>query len=214
MLEKLKAAVEGDEGAQIPKLSSEYYTFIPTMSGRKAPPPLDSLELIGAKEAQLLFWLKMGFEGTSAVAGKTQVDNPLEALWETKLCATLREACALGGPGVSDAGSIASSVARGKPLSWSFNGPPPSAGTVPCGASRARRKVQGLATCPGAQPGPPCSLRRHRKACLPPQTRSRCSHLTARTLEKKKAGDPIKLMDAHKYGAACSAKSASIGTPW
>ena len=130
VLGQLSAAVGGGEAspAQVSKLSSEYYTFIPTMTGRKAPPPLDNLEILGAKEAQLLFWLKMGFEGVATIApsaaAKSQVDDPLEALWETELCATLQKACGVGGPGVSDAGSIASSVARGKELAKAQQGAP------------------------------------------------------------------------------------------
>ena len=48
------------------KLSTEYYRAIPTSSGRKAPPPLNSLAVVGEKEHQLEFWLRMGF-GASAM---------------------------------------------------------------------------------------------------------------------------------------------------
>ena len=35
-----------------------------------------------------------------SAAAMTQVDDPLERLWETELCATLQKACAVGGKGV------------------------------------------------------------------------------------------------------------------
>ena len=47
------------------------------------------------QEAQLLFFLKMGFEGTATLTtaqAKAQLDNPLEQLWQTRLCATLKQA--------------------------------------------------------------------------------------------------------------------------
>ena len=103
--------------ALIAKLSTEYYRVIPTSSGRKAPPPLNSLELVGKKEHQLEFWLRMGFEETGAL-----VDNPIQGLWDLSLPPTLKAACMPYG--VSDVGSINSSVARGKKLSSSRAGHP------------------------------------------------------------------------------------------
>jgi len=68
-LAAIKSALSDEDKALdtalIAKLSTEYYRAIPTSSGRKAPPPLDSLAVVGEKEHQLEFWLRMGF-GASA----------------------------------------------------------------------------------------------------------------------------------------------------
>jgi len=69
-LAAIKSALSDEDKALdtalIAKLSTEYYRAIPTSSGRKAPPPLDSLAVVGEKEHQLEFWLRMGF-GASAM---------------------------------------------------------------------------------------------------------------------------------------------------
>ena len=57
-------------------------------------------EIIGAKEAQLLFWLKMGFQDTASVT----TDNPLATLFNLPLPKNLQGACSQGG--VSDPGSM------------------------------------------------------------------------------------------------------------
>ena len=68
-LAAIKSALSDEDKALdavlIAKLSTEYYRAIPTSSGRKAPPPLDSLAVVGEKEHQLESWLRMGF-GASA----------------------------------------------------------------------------------------------------------------------------------------------------
>jgi hypothetical protein len=121
VLAAIKSALADEDTAQdaavIAKLSTEYYRVIPTSSGRKAPPPLDSLEVVGMKEHQLEFWLRMGFEETGAL-----VENPIKGLWALSLPPTLNAACLPHG--VSDLGSINSSVARGKKLSSSRAGHP------------------------------------------------------------------------------------------
>ena len=120
-LSAIKSALSDEDQAQdaslIAKLSTEYYRAIPTSAGRKAPPPLDNLAVVGEKEHQLEFWLRMGFEDTGALS-----DNPIKGLWELPLPSTLKEACTPYG--VSDTGSINSSVARGKRLSIAKAGKP------------------------------------------------------------------------------------------
>jgi len=120
-LGEIKAALSAEETAAdaslIARLSTEYYRVIPTSSGRKAPPPLDTLDVVGEKEHQLEFWLRMGFEETGGL-----VDNPIKGIWELPLPATLRAACTPHG--VSDASSIKSSVARGKKLAAAKAGGP------------------------------------------------------------------------------------------
>ena len=63
VLDEIKAALSsGGKGAKIKDLSSSFYSFIPTTSGRVAPPPLNDEAIVGEKEALLEFWLRMGFE--------------------------------------------------------------------------------------------------------------------------------------------------------
>jgi predicted DNA-binding WGR domain protein len=127
VIDQLKEAVgAGADPAIIGNLSSQYYTYIPTMTkGRQRPPELNTMDLIGAKESLLLFWMKMGFSEVAAVkpADKTKhtVDNPIEGLLERPLPPTLKAAC---DGKISDPGSIASSVKRGDDLSKKKTGNP------------------------------------------------------------------------------------------
>jgi len=125
VLEKLKVVLaaaqgsgEGEEAAaadpsrrsEIGPLSSEFYSLIPTASiGRQAPPPLDSEELIGAKESQLEFWLRMGFEET-----KSLTENPITGIWDIEVPPTLKAACEPHG--VSTKQYYTRAVTRGKAL--------------------------------------------------------------------------------------------------
>ncbi|RQM26885.1 hypothetical protein B5M09_005431 [Aphanomyces astaci] len=52
VLDKLLVALEHNPGA-VTALSGEYYSLIPTLSGRQRPPPLNSIELIHEKAALL-----------------------------------------------------------------------------------------------------------------------------------------------------------------
>ena len=54
----------------------------------------------------------MGFEGTATLTtaqAKAQLDNPLEALWQTRLCATLKQA---GVDRVGDRQAVANALAK------------------------------------------------------------------------------------------------------
>ena len=109
MLEELKPVLESGGGAaKVASLSSQYYSLIPTITGRVAPPPIDSIEALGEKEAQLLFWLKMGFEGVGytppplstagaskenkAVKECVQLENPIDGLFKLPIPQTLQAA--------------------------------------------------------------------------------------------------------------------------
>jgi predicted DNA-binding WGR domain protein len=120
-LEAIKAALLDQDQAQdkalIAKLSTEYYRAIPTSSGRKAPPPLDSLQIVGEKLKELEFWLRMGFEDMTELLA-----NPIKELWDTPLQPTLSAACEPYG--VSDKYSITSSVSRGNTLAKKKAGGP------------------------------------------------------------------------------------------
>ena len=67
VLDQIKNVIETPLAAskqinKLRELSSEFYSFIPTTSGRVAPPPLNNQTIVGEKEALLEFWLRMGFE--------------------------------------------------------------------------------------------------------------------------------------------------------
>ena len=71
---------------------------------------------LGEQEAQLEFWLRMGFEEMATV----NKDNPLESLAGISCPPNLAAAA----KSISDGGSISSSVARGRTLSASQAGAP------------------------------------------------------------------------------------------
>jgi len=91
-LASIKAALldqdKTEDKALIAKLWTEYYRVIPTSSGRKAPPPFDSLQIVGEKLKELEFWLRMGFGDMAEL-----LENPIKQLWETPLQPTLSAAC-------------------------------------------------------------------------------------------------------------------------
>lgn len=89
------------------QLSGQYYSLIPTTSGRVAPPPLNNEEALTEKEGLLEFWLRMGFEDVQATE---QLGSPIEGVRELPLPKTLSAAAS----NVSDSGSIGSSRTRGE----------------------------------------------------------------------------------------------------
>ncbi|RHZ13784.1 hypothetical protein DYB26_003372 [Aphanomyces astaci] len=84
VLDKLLVALERNPGA-VTALSGEYYSLIPTLSGRQRPPPLDSIELIHEKAALLDFWLRMGFDDMQEQTGLA----PIEGIMDLPLPSTL-----------------------------------------------------------------------------------------------------------------------------
>jgi len=91
------------------KLSNDFYSLIPTSSGRQRPPPLDNLEIVTEKEGLLEFWLRMGFEEL----GDGDIDgSPIEGVFELPIPKTLTAAAS----GIANSGSITSSTIRGKQL--------------------------------------------------------------------------------------------------
>lgn len=107
VLKKLRAAFEGGKG-DFHTLSSEYYSLIPTVAGRQAPPPLNNLDIIVQKEGLLEFWLRMGFEEVSTEL----MANPLEGLEALPVPLTLK-GCAVH---ISDSSSINAAETRGAVL--------------------------------------------------------------------------------------------------
>ncbi|ETV71680.1 hypothetical protein, variant [Aphanomyces astaci] len=84
VLDKLLVALEHNPGA-VTALSGEYYSLIPTLSGRQRPPPLNSIELIHEKAALLDFWLRMGFDDMEEQTGLA----PIEGIMDLPLPSTL-----------------------------------------------------------------------------------------------------------------------------
>ncbi|OQR88785.1 poly, ADP-ribose polymerase 3-like [Thraustotheca clavata] len=82
VLARLKVALTGKtSGSVLAQLSGEYYSLIPTLSGRQRPPPLNTIALVEEKEALLDFWLRMGFDDME------EQDNlaPIEGIMELPL---------------------------------------------------------------------------------------------------------------------------------
>jgi len=114
VLAEVRALLDG--GAGVPaSLTNDFYSLIPTVSGRAKPPMISDGAILGEKEAQLEFWLRMGFEDMTVT-----LTNPLEKLSSIPCPPDLTKAAT----GVADLGSIASSVARGKELAEKKAGGP------------------------------------------------------------------------------------------
>ncbi|RHY91536.1 hypothetical protein DYB35_003164 [Aphanomyces astaci] len=90
VLDKLLVALELNPGA-VTALSGEYYSLIPTLSGRQRPPPLNSIELIHEKAALLDFWLRMGFDDMQEQTGLA----PIEGIMDLPLPSTLIDAASV-----------------------------------------------------------------------------------------------------------------------
>ncbi len=118
VLEQLRNVLESSSNKNtkrtIGKLSNDFYSLIPTTSGRQRPPPLDNLDIITEKEGLLEFWLRMGFEEVGDVDVK---GSPIEGVFDLPLPKNLSVAAA----SISDSSSIASSRDRG--LSLAKQGP-------------------------------------------------------------------------------------------
>lgn len=116
VLDEIKALLDTSSSKSgFAKLSSQFYSLIPTNTGRKAPPVIDNATLHGEKEALLDFWLRMGFEDA-----EEEGVTPLSGVMERPVPETL-ESCARS---ISDAFSIQSSVARGQELQKAKAGNP------------------------------------------------------------------------------------------
>ena len=99
------------------ELSNEFYSLIPTKSGRQRPPRLDNLDIVTEKEGLLEFWLRMGFEDVHNV---DTIGSPIEGMMELPVPPTLSAAA----KNIADKHSIDSSRNRGKELSSKKAGNP------------------------------------------------------------------------------------------
>mmetsp|Transcript_57273 Transcript_57273/g.123933 ORF Transcript_57273/g.123933 Transcript_57273/m.123933 type:complete len:480 (-) Transcript_57273:149-1588(-) len=98
------------------KLSSTFFTLIPTNFGRKVPDPILKEDQLREKEELLKFWLRMGFEEEKEEDGLT----PISGIMKLPVPETLEKAC---GP-VCQKGSIVTSTKKGEELAKKQAGGP------------------------------------------------------------------------------------------
>jgi hypothetical protein len=78
LLEKELAKKKNSTVAEkIAKLSSDFYSLVPTNTGWKKPPPLDTPEKLQEKQELLKFYLRMGFDDLSAKEKKSPISGVL-----------------------------------------------------------------------------------------------------------------------------------------
>lgn len=95
------------------KLSSEFYTLIPTITGRTRPPPIDTDDMLQAKVELLKFYLRMGFDEVEADTGLTPISGVMQLA-----CPATLSACGVGGA------SVSSSTKQGEELAKKQAGNP------------------------------------------------------------------------------------------
>ena len=107
VLQRIETALAKKNDKQLADLSSEYYTLIPHDFGFKVPPAIKTSAMLEAEEELLKFYLRMGFEEVQA-----EDDGllPISGVMSLPLPKDLETACS----GICTAGSIKSSMARGK----------------------------------------------------------------------------------------------------
>ncbi|ATZ81114.1 putative transmembrane protein [Bodo saltans virus] len=90
----------------VTSISSQFYSLIPTVTGRKRPPPIDTIDILEEKEEMLKFYLRMGFE---EVDKEDTGLTPISGIMKLTLMNTLKDAIGK----CCDVGSINSSVSKG-----------------------------------------------------------------------------------------------------
>ena len=103
-----------NEKTSLGSLSNDFYSLIPTTSGRQRPPQLDNLDIVTEKEGLLEFWLRMGFED---VSDANVTGSPIEGVLDLAVPSTLVEAASK----ITDKYSIETSRERGEELVESNN---------------------------------------------------------------------------------------------
>lgn len=94
VLDKLDTEINKKSPSKVTldKLSSDFYTLIPTNFGRSRPVPIVNDTLLQAKVELLKFLLRMGFEEVAADKGAT----PIDGIMDLPLPKTLKD-CGVGG---------------------------------------------------------------------------------------------------------------------
>jgi predicted DNA-binding WGR domain protein len=100
------------------KLSSEFFTLIPTVTGRKKPEPITTIDVVKQKEELLKFYLRMGFEEVHREEDKGL--TPISGVMDLPLLATLAEAIGK----CCSSSDVKSSVKQGKELAKKKAGNP------------------------------------------------------------------------------------------
>eukprot|EP00656_Telonema_subtile_P047408 TRINITY_DN5441_c0_g1_i4.p1 TRINITY_DN5441_c0_g1~~TRINITY_DN5441_c0_g1_i4.p1 ORF type:complete len:975 (+),score=317.26 TRINITY_DN5441_c0_g1_i4:183-3107(+) len=115
----LKAGVKTPkDDAMVLSHSAQYYTYVPHDFGTAKPPPIDNDKLLGAEQALLQFYLRMGFDG---VEDAKDVDlAPIAGVMELPLADTLGEAAA----GICPVAEVNSCVTKGAVMAKKGAGSP------------------------------------------------------------------------------------------
>jgi predicted DNA-binding WGR domain protein len=91
ILKKLEVElVDKNDMTIVQDLSSKFFSLIPTVTGRKKPQPISTLQMLHQKEELLKFYLRMGFE---EVEKEDPGLTPISGISDLPLMKTLAEAC-------------------------------------------------------------------------------------------------------------------------
>lgn len=101
----------------VQSLSSKFFTLIPTVTGRKKPQPISSLDMLHQKEELLKFYLRMGFE---EIVKEDPNLTPISGIMELELKKKLLDAC----KHICTSCDVKSSVTKGLSLAKNNAGNP------------------------------------------------------------------------------------------
>lgn len=91
VLAKIEANIKA--GKKTDELSSEFFSLIPTVTGRQRPEPIRTLDMLHEKEELLKFYLRMGFEAMDEEPGLTPIQGVMELPVPTSLKAAASNLC-------------------------------------------------------------------------------------------------------------------------
>jgi predicted DNA-binding WGR domain protein len=106
-----------NELVSVQNLSSKFFSLIPTVTGRKKPQPISTLDMLHQKEELLKFYLRMGFDETEKEDPNL---TPISGIMELLLPKTLLDACKK----VCTSSDVKASITRGSILAKSSAGNP------------------------------------------------------------------------------------------
>lgn len=106
-----------NESIYVQNLSSKFFSLIPTVTGRKKPQPISTLDILYQKEELLKFYLRMGFEEIEKDDSNLTL---ISGIMELALPKTLANACKK----ICTSGDVKASVTRGNKLVKSNAGNP------------------------------------------------------------------------------------------
>lgn len=89
VLESLeKVLTKEPKSSEVVKMSSQFFSLIPTNFGRQRPEPIRTIDALKAKEELLKFYLRMGFEDMEEEKGL----KPIDGVMDLPLPSTLKDA--------------------------------------------------------------------------------------------------------------------------